>query len=367
MLRGKFEKLKEEVNSDLGIFAGDLMGILEETSGSNPESKEMLEDLLIMASKCAKMTSNDFWLKCESIVQDLDDRRQDLPMGILKQVHTRLLFILTRCTRLVQFYNECGHEESHHILGLHQLSDLGAYTESAKEFTYHHVNNSFKNTEVTALKSTKAHEGDQELDTVKRVDSCRTMSSWKKLPSPAEKSRKDHNALNFPSKDLSDHLELKDENLETTSKVRRATFESSLICRICEVEIPTVHVEQHSRICTIADRCDLKGLSVNERLERVAETLEGIIDSWTPKGADMAVDSRFSGDLLETVHEAEEFHGSLIPVVGPKALSSAGNLTPRSPLVTPRTNQIEVFMSGRKTISEHEDCQQVFLYILHIG
>ncbi|KAI3750667.1 hypothetical protein L2E82_21397 [Cichorium intybus] len=87
MLRGKFEKLKEEVNADPGIFAGDLVGILEETPKSHPEWKELLEDLLIIARKCAKMTPNEFWLKCESIVESLDDKHQELPMGILKQVH----------------------------------------------------------------------------------------------------------------------------------------------------------------------------------------------------------------------------------------------------------------------------------------
>ena len=54
-------------------------------------------------------------------------------MGILKQAHTRLLFILTRCTRLVQFHKESGYDEDH-ILGLHQLSDLGVYTEHLCKF-----------------------------------------------------------------------------------------------------------------------------------------------------------------------------------------------------------------------------------------
>ncbi|KAK9078033.1 hypothetical protein SSX86_002090 [Deinandra increscens subsp. villosa] len=390
MLRGKFEKLKEEVNFDLGVFSGDLVGIFEETSESHPEWKEMLEDLLVVASKCAKMTSNEFWMKCESIVQTLDDHRQDLPMGIPKQVHTRLLFILTRCTRIVQFHNECGHEDSHHILGLYQLSDLGAYTENVTEFMYQ---NSSGTTEVIEAKASKEHEEDQE--SAKGVASSSTgklMSSWKKLPSPSERNFKNQNTLDIPSKDLPDHLKLKNEQHHAAA----AAYESSLICRICEVEIPTVHVQQHSRICTMADRCDLKGLSVNERLERVAQSLESIIDSWTPKGAaDMAVGSQESGrispsctsedlyrlspknhrisghrsrDLLESVHGAEDFHsspnmtcsrrGTLLPVVGPKALS-AGCLTPRSPLKTPRVNQIETFMSGGKMISEHEDWQQI--------
>ncbi|KAI4330850.1 hypothetical protein MLD38_029095 [Melastoma candidum] len=87
-VRTKFDKLKEEVDSDLGIFAGDLVSILEKYPESNSEWKESLEDLLIVASKCAKMSPDEFWVKCESIVQNLDDRRQELPMGILKQVHT---------------------------------------------------------------------------------------------------------------------------------------------------------------------------------------------------------------------------------------------------------------------------------------
>ncbi|KAD5961289.1 hypothetical protein E3N88_12762 [Mikania micrantha] len=385
MLKGKFEKLKEEVNLDLGVFAEDLIGILKETAEFHPEWKETLEDLLVMANKCAKMTSDEFWLKCESIVQTLDDHRQDLPMGIPKQVHTRLLFILTRCTRIVQFHNECGHDDGHHILGLHQLSDLGTYTENVKEFAYQI---SLGTTEITKAKSTKEHNGDQETAKVVASYAGKRMSSWKKLPSPSERILKDHNALDIPSKNKLDQLKLKYEQ-------HNATYESSLMCRICEVEIPTVHVEQHSRICTLADRCDLKGLSVNERLERVAQALESIVDLRTTKGADIAVESQESGrvslshasedlykssptnhhvsfqcsaDLLKSVHDAEYFHnspnitcrthGTLMPVVGPKALS-VGSLTPRSPLQTPRVNQIEIFMSGWKMMPEQEDSQQI--------
>ncbi|CAI9295746.1 unnamed protein product [Lactuca saligna] len=443
MLRGKFDKLKEEVNADLGIFAGDLVGILEETSVSHPEWQENLEDLLIIARKCAKMTSNEFWLKCENIVQILDDRRQDLSTGILKQVHTRLLFILTRCTRLVQFHKECGYEEGHHILGLHQLSDLGVY-QKVIESTYQNFSSSLEEPEVAETQITEnAHEGSEEqnqekmnldggidnveVDTAKSVASSASsyrMSSWTKFPSA--KNLKGLDEIDSPTKEVSDQLEPKDDhvlnieipicppkNLETPSNLTRvssgvsvgqhhAAYESSLICRICEVEIPTVHVEEHSRICTIADRCDLKGLTVNERLCRVSETLERIIDSCTPKSADIAVgcpdigrvslsstpeDSdesspknhrlscQCSEEILECVHGVDapyvmenlqslpdmnsETRGNLTPVTSScyKA-SSGGSLTPRSPLLTPRASQIEVFLSERKT-SEHENWQQI--------
>ncbi|KAK9063252.1 hypothetical protein SSX86_017122 [Deinandra increscens subsp. villosa] len=440
MLRGKFDKLKEEVDADLAIFAGDLVGILEETSVSHPEWQENLEDLLIIARRCAKMAANEFWLKCENIVQILDDRRQDLPTGILKQVHTRLLFILTRCTRLVQFHKECGCEEGHHILGLQQLSDLGVY-QKVIESTYQNASSSLGETEVNETQIDQNEEHNQtildlddridnvDVSTAKSVASSKSIfrnSSWNKFSSSGEKNLKGHDDVDTPTKDVSDQFDPKDDDhfltigipacppvdLEMSSNLRRVTsevsvahhhaaYESSLICRICEVEIPTVHVEEHSRICAIADRCDLKGLTVNERLYRVAETLERIIDACTPKSADIAIGNQEIGrisssstpddsdessprkqrltcqcseEILECVHEADtgyamenlhslpdmsnETRGTLTPVTCRKA-SSGGSLTPRSPLLTPRTNQIEVFLSERKTTNDHENWQQI--------
>ncbi|KAI3722032.1 hypothetical protein L2E82_33056 [Cichorium intybus] len=60
------------------------------TSGDhdNVEGMERNVGGLVNHSKqVCKMTPNEFWLKCESIVRSLDDKRQELPMGILKQVH----------------------------------------------------------------------------------------------------------------------------------------------------------------------------------------------------------------------------------------------------------------------------------------
>ncbi|KAG5003665.1 hypothetical protein JHK84_027919 [Glycine max] len=51
-IRVMFEKLKEEVDSDLGGFAGDLVGILEKNLVSDREWKERLEDLLVVTLKC---------------------------------------------------------------------------------------------------------------------------------------------------------------------------------------------------------------------------------------------------------------------------------------------------------------------------
>ncbi|XP_014492723.1 probable serine/threonine protein kinase IRE [Vigna radiata var. radiata] len=439
-IRAKFEKLKEEVDSDLGGFAGDLVGILEKNLVCDREWRERLEDLLIVAQQCAKMSPTQFWIKCETIVQNLDDKRQELPVGILKQAHTRLLFILTRCTRLVQFQKESGIEQDH-ILGLHQLSDLGVYSEQILKASQENssIQPAGHETSDKQLKMSRSKEKDKpittqgkadqqvsvaidnpEVGTAKSVESTPgsyRMSSWRKFPT-AEKKRKDQDAADTPSKGEMDHLLINAENLDTSSchpdhsqsssRTRKVswgfwgdhhtlTYGDSMICRICEVEIPIVHVEEHSRICTIADRCDLKGLTVNERLERVSETIERIMEFWTPKSTDTPGESfdlaasnvleefndlslernnltlRCSEDMLDSTDPDNTFlmdDLNLSPRTSCEAricvkhdhgtkVSSAGSLTPRSPLVTPRTTQVELLLSGRRTLSELESCEQI--------
>ncbi|KAK4837428.1 hypothetical protein QYF36_005327 [Acer negundo] len=451
-IRAKFDRLKEEVNADLGVLAGDLVGTLEKTSDSHPEWREDLEDLLLIARQCATMTPSEFWVKCEAIVQSLDDRRQELPMGILKQAHTRLLFVLTRCTRLVQFQKETGYEDDH-ILGLHQLSDLGVYPQQILEIAQQDFSGPLVGGKLMNEKQrTKSLEQEQdsmllkkdhvdqnstietlnvEVGTAKTPDSSSyRMSSWKKLPSAPGKNRKGSDSVDTPLKDKSETLQIKNEkkassdnfsteNPDTPSchppssrltkvswaywgEQQTVSYENSMICRICEVEIPVVHVEEHSRICTIADRCDLKGLTVNERLDRVAETLEKLLDSWTPKSTPRSIDSprgslevastssmhddlnelspkqnnlsrRGSEDMLDRIPDTDnafilEDLNVLREISCDKNLnatdigtktSSAGSLTPRSPLLTPRTSQIELLLSGHRTMTELQNDQQI--------
>ncbi|XP_051137839.1 probable serine/threonine protein kinase IRE [Andrographis paniculata] len=418
MIRLKFDKLKDDVNTDLGIFAGDLVSELGKTSESHPDRKKHLEDLLIIARQCAKMSPTEFWTDCEGIVQNLDDRRQELPMGTLKQLHTRLLFILTRCTRLVQILKESGYEDNH-ILVSHQLSDLGIYPEcSIEKPTY-----KAPEPDLSNLTDNQNHET-EEVSPRKTITSSTgsfKISSWKKLPSAAEKSQKRHNSYKTASEDKSEDLQQKwerynQENIEApacqaehadgTEKVtwgiwdhHHMAYEDSLICRICEVEIPTAHVELHSRICAIADRCDLKSLTVDERLERVAETLDKILESWTSKNSDTGTGSpeavgvytssvhhlldelsskgdclscQCSKDILDGVNEADgtflddlpsslrsSFEALSHTSDQSKRASSSGSLTPRSPLVTPRMIQIQILLNTHRALSELESCQQI--------
>ncbi|CAH9059740.1 unnamed protein product [Cuscuta epithymum] len=431
MIHSKFDKLKEEVNYDLSIFTGDIVGIIEKISETHPEWRKILEDLLVIASECSNMSPIDFWTRCESIVQNLDDRRQELSMGTVKQAHTRLLFILTRCTRLVQIQNESCFEE--HVMASHKLCDVGAHAErvicpfgrdrngrrNKKGQVHDHTSPTINQYQMKECFGGGVTEESPLKNFASPIGSYET-SSWKRSPSAAERKGVVHDSIDTSTSSSikSDHLQHKvadnhgcvdtssfhPEVSEETTNDRRVTwgdwdhhnisYEDSFMCRICEVEIPTIFVEQHSRICTVANRCDLKGLTVNERLQRLAETLEKILESWksdrtgnelgSPEIVGVsalamskeldelssnqnALSCQCSEDMLNCIHECDTISvtdlNSLYET--PKKDSSAGISTPRSPVLTPRTGQITLLLSGLKMISEYENFQQINK-LLHI-
>ncbi|KAK3036993.1 hypothetical protein RJ639_029982 [Escallonia herrerae] len=458
MIRTKFDKAKEEVDADLHIFAADLVGVLDKNAESHPEWQETIEDLLVLARSCAMTSAGEFWLQCEGIVQELDDRRQELPMGILKQLHTRMLFILTRCTRLLQFHKESGLAEDEHVLQLRQSLQsadkrvpLGMGREKSSDASTASKAAStrkFYSQEQHGLNWNKDHAiqpgnlfSTPVRETTKKVDSPTgrdRMASWKKFPSPGGRSPKDAAPMKVEQKDkvetldtLNNRRALSDMDLSTAKTLElpstkdshahpsvpskhqhkvswgywgdqpNISDESSIICRICEEEVPTLHVEDHSRICAIVDRCDQTGLTVDERLVGIAETLEKLMESFlqkdfqhvagSPDGAKVSNSSvteefdllspklsewsrRGSEDMLDCFPEADNsaFMDDLkgLPSMscktrfGPKSdqgmtTSSGGSMTPRSPLLTPRTSQIDLLLAGKVVYSEHDDLPQI--------
>ncbi|XP_058108208.1 probable serine/threonine protein kinase IREH1 isoform X2 [Magnolia sinica] len=470
VIRAKFDKAKEEVDSDLAIFAGDLVGILEKNVETHPEWQEIIEDLLVLARHCAVMSASEFWVQCEGIVQDLDDRRQELPMGMLKQLHTRMLFILTRCTRLLQFHKESGLAEDDHVLGVGLRQSRVLYSDEKRVPSgtgRDGQSSSSGRSSKAAASARKSYSQEQQGLSWKREQAIPPVNisspnevvaveyespaardriaSWKKLPSPAGKPQKEATSakdelfggkldslpmLNNrressdtdqlaskppefpPAKDFHGPCSAPSKHQHKVSwgywgDQQNLSDETSIICRICEEEVPTFHVEDHSRICAIADRCDQKGVSVNERLLRIAETLEKMAEPYSHKESyshkdlqnalgspDVAKVSnssvteesdvlspklsdwsrRGSEDMLDCLQEADNsvFVDDLkgLPSMscrtrfGPKsdqgmATSSAGSMTPRSPLLTPRTSQIDLLLAGRGSFSEHEDLQQI--------
>ncbi|CAN6486430.1 unnamed protein product [Victoria cruziana] len=346
VIRSKFDRLKEEVDSELGIFAGDLVSVLENNVESHPDWKETLEDLLLIARQCATMSCDEFWLKSEAIVQQLDDRRQELPIGILKQLHTRILFILTRCTRLLQFHKKTGLAGDDHNAGYHQFSDLGVYQGKGESgeagldsgnLTWKHVKITKKtsNEEPQRL-NLKEDNADNRcgssqslvIDTAKSVDSSSgrdRISSWKKLPSAMEKNqakspgRKDSPFAEKSGSPNTSDVSNAGPEVETgkpkpeqqghrfhqrwCGHKQSLDLDNVIICRICEDEIPTIRVEDHSKICALADRCDSKGLGINERLERICDTLGIILDSY-PKSPCSAGSE--SPDFAKVPHLVED-------------------------------------------------------------
>uniref|UniRef100_A0A0E0KI58 non-specific serine/threonine protein kinase n=1 Tax=Oryza punctata TaxID=4537 RepID=A0A0E0KI58_ORYPU len=444
VIQVRFEKAKEEVNSDLAVFAGDLVGVMEKYADSHPEWKETLEDLLILARSCCVMTPGEFWLQCEGIVQDLDDHRQELPMGVLKKLYTRMLFILTRCTRLLQFHKESGFAEDEVVMdqrdkiiqsadrqilaqpGADDTTTRGSKSDVRKSYSQEQHNLKWKRSQE--IKPVKLLSPLDTTDVKKEVESPtrERISSWKPFPSPIAKPPKDPTPIKEESPNkktdtppaVSSHVEL-NSPVESTShqslppKHQHKTSwghwsdqpniseEGSIMCRICEEYVPTHYVENHSAICASADRCDQKGVSVDERLIRVAEALEKLVESYTQKDLPNAAGSpdvakvsnssineesdgpspklsdwsrRGSADMLDYLQEADSTISlddiKNLPSMtcktrfGPKsdhgmATSSAGSMTPRSPLTTPRSNHIDMLLAGRSAINESDDLPQI--------
>ncbi|CAH8359242.1 unnamed protein product [Eruca vesicaria subsp. sativa] len=448
LIRTKFDKAKEEVNSDLGVFAGDLIEICEENAESHPELEAPIYDLLILAQKCTKATSGEFWFQCEGIVQELDDRRQELPPGVLKKLHTRMLFILTRCTRLLQFHKESWGQEQEAVRQSRVLHSADKRVPTGE------VRDRRGSTAATALKvpsTKKAFSQEQrglnwKADFVDRPSPLSSpyneaskdsesplnmdrMSSWKTLPSPASKGVKEssvskeqnHSKVEPPKVATTDDMAVskppdfspKKLSHEHMSKHRHniswgywgdqsyISEESSIICRICEEDVPTTHVEDHSRVCALADKYDQKGLSVDERLVAVAVTLDKIIETFIQKDSLAAVESpdgmkiskasltgesdvlspklsdwsrRGSEDMLDCFPEADNsafmddmrWFTSLScrTRFGPKSdqgmtASSTGSMTPRSPIPTPRSDPVELLLGGKGTFHDLDDIPQM--------
>ncbi|PIA26624.1 hypothetical protein AQUCO_09100055v1 [Aquilegia coerulea] len=458
VIRAKFDKAKEEVDSDLAIFAGDLVGILDKNAENHPEWQETIEDLLVLARRCAVMTPGEFWLQCEGIVQDLDDRRQELPMGTLKQLHTRMLFILTRCTRLLQFHKESGLASDERDLGLRQSRVLHSADKRATSGTLKEVKNLGVAKVSKAPSARKFYSQEQhhfkrdnvirpapfvlpsDAETANNFDSPSSrdrIASWKKLPSPAKAQKEvipvieqydnkvaathvlenrreslDADMIPIkppelpPLKDLASHSSVPSKHQHKVSwgywgDQQNLLDENSIICRICEEEVPTTYVEDHSIICAIADRSDQKGLSVNERLVRISETLVKMVETFSHKDLQPALGSpdvtkvsnssvteesdipspklsdwsrRGSEDMLDCFPEVDNsvFTDDLkgLPSMSCKTrfglksdqgmtTSSAGSMTPRSPLLTPRTSHIDLLLAGKGAYSEQEDFPQM--------
>ncbi|CAH2036122.1 unnamed protein product [Thlaspi arvense] len=305
-----FEKAKETVNSDLSLFALALVDMLKKDSGSLPEFQVAIEDMLVLIKRCVSSTPKDFCLECLEIVQELDDRRRELPPGVLKQIHTRMLYILTRCSRLLQFQKESwGHEEE--ASQLRQSRALAVLLSAEKLPPIGEVWDIWGSSTLRIPSTKKAYSQEQcrlnwEEDIVYRPaapsphpyneTSEASELSANTLPSPASKGVKEAAKVIENGDDIAAAKTPVSRPAESSHEQEKSNHrhkitwgswgddesciseESLFMCRICEGEVPTTHMEYHSLICAMVEKCDQRGVSVDERLVAVSVTLGKITE-----------------------------------------------------------------------------------------
>ncbi|XP_015576027.2 probable serine/threonine protein kinase IRE4 isoform X1 [Ricinus communis] len=302
----RFDAAKEVVNAELASFARDAMDVLEIIDSSLQEELKMAEDLLILAQLCMEMACSQFRLKCEIIVQDLTEKRLQCQTGLVKWLYTRMLFILTRCTRLLQFQKDTEPIDEKSLRKLKKC--LESVPSVDMSWVANHVIDDTDLDDALNQKGDIKRKlqgqnnlsslpeavccGSQESDDQSGVTSGKDSLDFEQKLS-CQKSRNESlfevrqfcetdksaisNSVNNSSCSLHDQEKFLDDSLQEQERVLDGS--DLVICRICEEIVPISHLESHSYICAYADKCDLNCLDVDERLSNLAEMLEQIVES----------------------------------------------------------------------------------------
>ena len=356
---------KEVVNAELADFSSDLVEIIENNPFS--ETKCKIEDLLLQAQNCMEMSCNEFRKTCEGIVQELMNQRLQCQDEDLRQILTRMLFILTRCTRLLQFQKDCGAINEDSLLKFRVCLDSIPVVESG-----------------WPLKPVKVK--------IRFLPILVFLLDWFWFPIFIE-FQIELDSTETPYKQLKDSLPEQDQIksvLFSDEKQDEPSELDSVICRICEEYVPTSNLESHSYICAYADKCDLEGTTIDDRLAKMSEILEQIFDSYAHKvdGSYESSDSvnRFSNrsakvlewhnkgleGMIEDLHEMDTAFldesqlsnfSNLKGHPGIKVGSSNGSMTPGSSTSTPRANCFDLFWLDHRNPSHLEDANQVCHFI----
>lgn len=406
-LCSRFDAAKEIVNTELDCFSTELRELLDESDSLTIDGKKMAKNLLVLAQQCIEMETSEFRTKCEEIVKDLTLKRQQCQTGLLKWLLTRMLFILTRCTRLLHFEKDTEPVDGKSLHKfrkcLESIPSIEVNWFSSQENPESGYIPNLRNDSRLKLKE-KRHEC-----VLPQSTQCRTED----VEEGNENSSKNLLLTGLASKDSkflsnlwqSDVLcgDSAKNNICNSNQEQdhNATYLNSMICRICEELVPIIHLESHSYICAYADKCDLKSFDVNERLWRLAELLEQLVESrnlsaqatdnspdyrmqmsdsaMTSEGCSPKLsESRSRGveEMFEDLHEMDtacleespvsafiNFRGHLgtkLNLCGPP--SSTGSMTSASSTNTPRAGNFDLFWLDHNNPSDLEDVKQV-LYL----
>ncbi|KAI5077965.1 hypothetical protein GOP47_0007789 [Adiantum capillus-veneris] len=419
-LQTRFCSAKEQVNSELAIFGADLIDIMEaEESKQDKDCQAKQEDLLVLARDCSLMSVSEFREQCEGIVQKLEEERQLLPLGRLKQLHTRLLFILTTCTRLLQYQKESGAPKD----GMNKyksgvldnvsrtsVSKIGLakkfYSQEQRVIDWTNKSLSpFQTMGTESLQTMSEKKTGSKVDVniskpplAEKVNSRSSSSSDKGscaaslLPPMIEESMNDPKRKKKEPLQETERLEREEfikneESLTPGCRKRKSDDVQHVICRICEDKVPTFCLEEHSHICALAVQCDVKGVSVDNRLCKLALIMDKLIESRAPssglflqggspdKFKSCAFNQVVSPNGSKRFNEAERKEDELLddPEAGTEVLSfkslfgsksensrassSVGSITPKSPLIN--GSYFDVNLDDRVSLGESEDPLQI--------
>jgi hypothetical protein len=340
----KLSITKNEIDIELATFSADILDILDTLDHSETHWK--IEDLLVLAHYCAHMPACDFQRHCDDIVKDLDENRHELPMGVLKQLYTRMLFILSRCTRLLQFHKQAG------VYG-------GPLFEKVQQDF-----RGFPSSEYGRVERQKSLNSDDfELHQVSGIDGCGNEPCF---DVSRNQSGKGENLLtetvNISNSKPSSRTCIKSKIMSKYKDELNQNNCNALeqfICRICDQGIQTSQLEAHSMLCALANACADSGSSLDECLCNMADVLERM-----PEVGD-------EPDFLKILKSnLNDFSNNSSPRINDvrsnflMASSPAGSLTPCSAFTTPRCSQLDLHWAEYSTYIDSEDTQQVnsFLY-----
>ncbi|KAL3640836.1 hypothetical protein CASFOL_015804 [Castilleja foliolosa] len=393
-LRSRFDAAKEVVDIELRCFSQETLETLQKVDSLAADEYTMADELLLLVQQCIAMSSLDFRTKCETIVQDLTVKRQTCEAGLLKILFTRMLFILTRCTRLLHFEKDSGPVNEQSLDKLRECleripsvdmnwvvnkgfadSDTGLVTKQGDAKEKLHLDEIVSRSEEPGTEIRENHIS---------VDQKRSQSSLTDLS----------DAVQFDKVD--DMFQMESMNRE---KENNADDSNLVICRICEEFVPAIHLEPHSYICAFADKCVSKNQDVNERLLELAELLEHLLElrnssnhetyinpevlrtrpsnstltaeNHSPKCSECR--SKGMDGMLEDLHEMDTAcidDSHLANLVSLKSHlltkvnqygspSSNGSMTSTSSTNSPRAN-IDIFWLDQNNLSEQEDMQQMY-------
>ncbi|OMO75069.1 hypothetical protein COLO4_26341 [Corchorus olitorius] len=422
-LHSRFDAAKEVVDAELATFAGDVMDALETIGSSSPKGRKMAEDLLILAQECVETTSSLFRLKCETIVQKLTEKRHQCETVLVKWLCTRMLFILTRCTRVLQFQKEkepideksldkfkkCLESipavemswiptpavaNSDSANGMYRRAD-GEHKLQGEHKVSPFVDPTYNSSMEPARRNDITSENDSSIPEIISP----TQRSQSDFISQEQRFRQADGSSIGNSADTSCCASLCEDNHNFDGSLiepeQTLDGSNSVICRICEEAVPISHLESHSYICAYADKCALNCTDVDERLLRLVEILEQIIESWNLNSIGSPENSRMQNlssavtsegyspkisewrnkgveGMFEDIHEMEtaciedsnltsiDFKGHLGMRLGNYgASSSTGSMTSVSSTNTPRASHFDSFWLERNNPSELEDVKQV--------